>query len=238
MKAYGGILAGGIGSRMQNEGGLPKQLIKVGGVPVLNRTIQAFLSFEKIDFIFVAMNKDWIDYARKVIVEGGIDRSRVELIEGGETRFDSLINLARASGDRSNGEQCVLINHDCARPFVSRRIISDCLEAMRGYDMVTTSIPTIDTVLISNDGRRSDSVPDRKTVFCDQGPQAFWVEQFLKLANSLTPQEKDRYMEAGRLYLDKNLSVGIVQGERTNFKLTTPFDMALAETMLKEGIIK
>ena len=238
MKVYGGILAGGIGSRMQNEGGLPKQLIKVGGVPVLIRTIQAFLSFEKIDHIFVAMNIEWLDYARKLIVEGGMDRSRVELIDGGETRFDSLISLARASSDRSNGEQCVLINHDCARPFVSQRIISDCLEAMRNYDMVTTSIPTIDTVLISGDGKRSDSVPDRRTVFCDQGPQAFIVNQFLDIVGGLTPQEKSRYMEAGRLYLDRDLSVGIVQGERTNFKLTTPFDMVLAESMIKEGIIK
>ena len=238
MKVYGGILAGGIGSRMQKEGGLPKQFIEVGGVPVLIRTIQAFLSFEKIDFIFVAMNKDWLDYARKLIVECGIDRSRVELIDGGEARFDSLINLARASSDRSNGEQCVLINHDCARPFVSRRIISDCLETMRNYDMVTTSIPTIDTVLISGDGKRSDSVPDRKTVFCDQGPQAFKVDQFLKMVGELAPQEKSRYMEAGRLYLDRNMSVGIVQGERSNFKLTTTFDIVLAEAMIKEGIIK
>ena len=133
---------------------------------------------------------------------------------------------------------CALVSHDCARPFVSQRILSDCLTALQYYDMVTTSIPTIDTVLISKDGKRSDCVPERTTVFCDQGPQVFVVDQFLKMVDSLSQQEKSRYMEAGKLYLDQGLTVGIVEGDRFNFKLTTPFDMVLAETLIKEGMIK
>lgn len=238
MKVYGGILAGGVGSRMQNEGGLPKQLMEIGGVPVLIRTIRAFLMFERMDFVFVAMNMEWRDYADKLIDEHGIDRSRLALIDGGKTRFDSLINIARTVASRNGEGACALVNHDCARPFVSQRILSECLSALMHHDMVTTSIPTIDTVLISKDGKRSDYVPERATVFCDQGPQAFMVDQFLKIVDSLSPQERGRYMEAGRLYLDRKLTVGIVHGDRSNFKLTTPFDMVLAETMIKEGIIK
>ena len=238
MRVYGGILAGGVGSRMQNDGGLPKQLMEVGGVPVLIRTVRAFLGFNRIEFVFIAMNMGWRDYAEKLIDEYGIDRSRLALIDGGETRFDSLVNLARVAICRNGEDSCVLLNHDCARPFVSQRILSDCLTTLTHYDMVTTSIPTIDTVLISKDGKRSDCVPERANVFCDQGPQAFIADQFLKIVDTLSCQERGRYMEAGRLYLDRGLSVGIVQGDRFNFKLTTPFDMVLAETMIKEGIIK
>lgn len=233
----GGILAGGIGSRM-NEGGLPKQLMEVGGMPVIVRTIKAFLDCPKLDFVFVAMNAKWRDYADELIDKAKVGRSRLELIDGGATRFDSLVNLSCASLEKSAGEDCVLLNHDCARPFVSQRILSDCLSSIGSYDMVTTSIPTIDTVLVSKDGKRSDCVPERSTIFCDQGPQAFRVKQFLDLVNSLSVEEKGKYMEAGRMYLDKGLSVGIVPGERTNFKLTTPFDIILAEAMIKEGQIK
>lgn len=234
---FGGILAGGIGSRM-NDGGLPKQLMGVGGVPVISRTVRAFLACPKLDFVFVAMNAKWRDYAEKLIDGAGIDRTRLKMIDGGATRFDSLVNLSRASLEKSEGEDCVLLNHDCARPFVSQRILDDCLKQVADYDMVTTSIPTIDTVLISKDGKRSDCVPERSTIFCDQGPQAFRVKEFMALVESLSPVEKGKYMEAGRLYLDKGLSVGIVPGERTNFKLTTPFDIILAEAMIREGQIK
>ena len=233
----GGILAGGIGSRM-SEGGLPKQLMEVGGMPVIVRTIKVFLDCPKLDFVFVAMNAKWRDYAGELIDKAKVDRSRLRLIDGGATRFDSLINLSRASLEKSDGADCVLLNHDCARPFVSQRILTDCVEAVRSYDMVTTSIPTIDTVLVSKDGKRSDCVPERSTIFCDQGPQAFRVKQFMSLVDSLSAEEKAKYMEAGRLYLDKGLSVGIVPGERTNFKLTTPFDIILAEAMIKGGQIK
>ena len=233
----GGILAGGIGSRM-SSGGLPKQLMEVGGIPVIVRTINAFLSCGKLDFVLVAMNSQWRGHCDDLIDKNGVARSRLARVDGGATRFESLVNLSKAALERSDGADCILLNHDCARPFVSQRILSDCLEMVGEFDMVTTSMPTIDTVLISSDGRKSDSVPPRSTIFLDQGPQAFRVKQFLALEGELTDEERQTLIEAGRMYLAKGLAVGIVKGDRNNFKLTTPFDMVLAEAMLKEGIIE
>lgn len=237
MKCYGGILAGGIGSRM-NNGELPKQFLEVGGVPVIVRTISAFLLCDRLDFVLVAMNPNWRGHCEELLASCGVDYSRLAIVDGGGTRFESLVNLSKASLERNGGEDCVLLNHDCARPFVTQRILTDCLEMVGDFDMVTTSMPTIDTVLVSSDGRRSDSVPDRSTIFLDQGPQAFRVRQFLDLEGKLTEEERRTMIEAGRMYLAKRLSVGIVKGDRNNFKLTTPFDMVLAEAMLKEGIIE
>ena len=231
---YGGILAGGMGTRMQS-GGIPKQLICVGGVPVLIRTLKAFLGCHCFDGVLIAMNAVWRDYAERLINESGVAKGVVKIIEGGATRFESLINLSREI--RRLDSDAVLVNHDCARPFVSRRILEDCISQIEDFDMVTTSIPTIDTVLVSADGKKSDGVPERSTIFLDQGPQVFRVNQFLDLVDSLTVEEKTKYMEAGRLYLDKGLSVGIVKGERTNFKLTTPFDLVVAEAMIKKGLV-
>ena len=71
----------------------------------------------------------------------------------------------------------------------------------------------------------------RSTVFLDQGPQTIKVRHFMQLVDTLTDEEKEKYMEAGRLYIDKGYRVGIVEGERENFKLTTKFDLLLAEMM-------
>ncbi len=231
----GGILAGGLGTRMSG-GGLPKQFLKVGGKPVIIRTLERFLGNDKIDAIVIAMNESWMDFCRDMLVEYGLDQDRVTIVTGGETRFESLLCLARACKQVAEkaGEtgEIIMINHDCARPFVSDRILSDNIDMVHEYDMVTTSVPTIDTVLISKDGKLSDCVPDRPTVFLDQGPQTLNVQHFLQLVDTLSAEEKEKYMEAGRLYIDKGFRVGIVQGERENFKLTTQFDLKLAEMML------
>lgn len=230
----GGILAGGLGTRMAG-GGLPKQFLKVGGKPVIIRTLERFLSNEHIDRVVIAMNESWISFCEDMVREYGLESDNVRIIQGGETRFGSLLCLAeeclRLAGDE---DEILMVNHDCARPFVSDRILSDNVAMVREYDMVTTSVPTIDTVLLSKDGKVSDCVPDRPTVFLDQGPQTVNVRHFLSLVDTLTPEEQEKYMEAGRLYIEKGYRVGIVPGERENFKLTTPFDLALAEMLLQK----
>ena len=233
----GGILAGGLGTRMAG-GGLPKQFLKVGGKPVIIRTLERFLNNRYIGKVVIAMNADWMDHCREMIAEYGLDNERVSIIQGGESRFDSLLCLAKECariGDECGADDVLMINHDCARPFVSDRILCDNITQMAEYDMITTSVPTIDTVLLSKDGKVSDCVPDRPTVFLDQGPQTIRVGHFLKLVDTLTPEEQQKYIEAGRLYIEKGYRVGIVIGERENFKLTTPFDLKLAEMLLMDN---
>ena len=227
-----GILAGGTGTRMGAD--KPKQFLDLAGVPVIVRTVRTFLENENIDAVIIAMNLEWIDYSKELLAKYGITEEEVTIVPGGATRFESLEALARASAMLCGDDECLMINHDCARPFVSQRIINDNITMVKDYDMVTTSVPTIDTVLVSKDGKVSDCVPDRSTIFLDQGPQTVNVAHFLKMADALTSEEREKYMEAGRLYIDKGYRVGIVPGERENFKLTTSFDMRLAEMMLSE----
>lgn len=232
----GGILAGGLGTRM-SSGGLPKQFLEIGGRPVIIRTLERFMNCDKIDRFVIAMNVDWMDYCHKMLNDYGVDTSKVDVITGGATRFESLLciaNFCQKMADEKGDKEVIMINHDCARPFVSDRIIRENLERIYDYDMMTTSIQTIDTIHVSKDGKQSDYVPDRTTIFLDQGPQTINVTHFLKLANELTEKEKETFIEAGRLYLEKGYRVGIVQGERENFKLTTTFDLKLAEMMLQE----
>ncbi len=236
---FAGILAGGIGSRMESS--VPKQFLKIGDTPIVVRTLNTFLNEKCVDKVILAMNPQWEEYCKNMLEEYNVDLSRVEIIHGGTSRFLSMVNIVKKSmeilGDNLTEDDMMLI-HDCARPFVSSRIINDNFIIAKEYDMVTTSVPTIDTVLIAEDGKQSTVVPNRDTVFLDQGPQTFKIRQFDDLYEKLTQEEIDAYMEAGRMYLEHDLSVGIVKGERTNFKITTEFDMLLGNMMIQDGQIK
>lgn len=229
-----GILAGGIGSRMGST--LPKQFLEIGGIPIIVRVINRFINNENIDYAIIAMNSEWMDYCKEMLIKWGIDTEKIALIEGGETRFESLYNIAKKAYEYNN--ESVVISHDCARVFVSDAIINNNIEMIKEMDCTTTSVPTIDTVIVSTDGITSDSVPNRDTIFLDQGPQTFKAKEFIDMADALSADERAKYMEAGRMYLDKGLKVGIVEGERTNFKMTTDFDIKYGEFLLSEGYIK
>lgn len=238
---FGGILAGGIGVRMETAGGLPKQFLEIGGKPVIVRTLLRFFEVKELDGVMVAMHPSWHDYSLDLLSRNGIDVSRVTIVPGGATRFESLVNLAKAcvaaAEDAGDAGETLMISHDCARPFVTSEILRTNVAATAAYDMVTTSVPTIDTVLLSADGQISDCVPERSTVFLDQGPQTMRVRHFLSLVAGLSAAEREKYMEAGQLYIDKGFRVGIVPGSRCNFKLTTPFDLKLAELLIREGVL-
>lgn len=229
----GGILAGGIGSRMAKDG-LPKQFMEIGGVPIIVRTVKRFLEADAFDRIVISMNSRYLDFARNMLADAGLPLEKIDIINGGDTRFESLLCLCRKACE-VGGSDCILVTHDCARPFVSVDILLENLKMLSEYDMVTTSIPTIDTVLVSEDGKLGSFVPDRQTIFCDQGPQTFKSGEFLKLVDSLTEEEHLKYIEAGRLYMEKGFRVGICPGSRMNFKMTTPLDLAVAEALLQEN---
>ena len=234
---FAGILAGGIGSRMERS--VPKQFLGIADIPIVVRTLRTFFSVPCVDRIVLAMNPQWTDYCRNLLRKHGIDLARVDMIQGGATRFLSMANIVDrcielAGDDLAEGD--LLCIHDCARPFVSQRIIADNFAMVADYDMVTTSLPTIDTVIIAEDGKTETSVPVRSTVFCDQGPQTFRLKEFKRLQAALSPEETSALIEAGKMYLSAGKSVGIVPGDRMNFKITTEFDLTLAECLLRDGV--
>ncbi len=229
-----GILAGGIGTRMGKN--VPKQFLSLNNIPIIIRVIKTFLNNKNINSIIVAMNSEWIEYCNTLLTNWNISQKNIYIIEGGNSRFESLYNITKKAYELDNAS--IVISHDCARVFVSDEIINNNLKLIKKYDCTTTSVSAIDTIIVSENGKTSDKVPNRDTIFLDQGPQAYRSGQFLNIFDSLTNDERLKYMEAGKLFLDKNLKVGIVPGERINFKMTTEFDMKYGEFLISEGVIK
>lgn len=234
---FAGILAGGIGSRMENAT-QPKQFLEVSGVPILIRTLNTFLSIKQIDKIIISINIDWVWKYEEILDTYKIDRNKVILANGGNTRFTSLINIAKKAKELNSDNNSIIITHDCARLFVSKKIIENNISAMKKYNIVTTSLPVIDTVLSSNDGKSTTEVLDRSKLFNDQGPQTFFVNTFLDYIAKLPEERYPEFIEAGKLFLEHGEKIGIIEGSRYNFKITNDFDLKYAEFILKEGYIK
>lgn len=234
---FAGILAGGTGSRMENAV-MPKQFIEVAGVPIIVRTLRTFLSCGRIDKIIVSMNTDWEGKYRELTDSFGLDKSRICLVPGGDTRFTSLINIVKGAAQISDNDDSIIITHDCARLFVTRRIIEDNIAAMDDFSIVTTSLPVIDTILESDDGKCSVNVPDRSRLWGDQGPQTFRIGTFLSYVSELPEERLPEFIEAGKLYLEHNEKIGIIRGDRFNFKVTNDFDLKYSEFLIKEGYVR
>jgi 2-C-methyl-D-erythritol 4-phosphate cytidylyltransferase len=234
---FGGLLAGGSGSRMETAK-MPKQFIRIAGIPIFIRSLNAFLSIDNIEKIVISMNNEWSEEYIKLIREFDIDESRIILTSGGDSRFGSLINVSRKVLEISDCLDPIMISHDCARVFVSERILRDNITMIEEYDMVTTSIPTIDTIIQCNDDYCCSSVPDRTKLWADQGPQTFHIKTFLKYVSMIPLIELPDYIEAVKLYLKYGGNIGVVKGERTNFKITNDIDLQYAEFLIQEGFVK
>ena len=234
---FAGILAGGSGSRMETAT-MPKQFIRVCDVPIFIRTLRTFLSVDAIDKVIVSTNPNWEQMYVDLMGEFGIDSERVVLVKGGETRFLSLVNVTKKANEIDPSGEAFIITHDCARMFVSTRIIEDNLKLAGEYDMITTSIPVIDTIMQSDDGKSISVVPDRSKLWADQGPQTFGVAKFLRYVSMIPEYDIPNYIEAGKVYLSHHRKIGIVKGERFNFKVTNDIDLQYAEFLIKGGFVK
>lgn len=234
---FAGILAGGSGSRMETAT-MPKQFIRVCNIPIFIRTLSTFLSVPDIDKIIVSSNPNWERLYIDLMDEFNIDQNRVALVKGGNTRFLSLVNVVKKAYEFDSSKESIIITHDCARMFVSKRIIEDNLKMIQEYDMITTSIPVIDTILQSDDGISSSVVPDRSKLWADQGPQTFGVSKFLRYVSMIPESDIGNYIEAGKVYLSHNRKIGIVKGDRFNFKVTNDIDLQYAEFLLSGGFVK
>ena len=233
MMIYAAILAGGRGTRM--GGDLPKQFLAINGVPIVVRTVRAFLNCGIVDRIVICVPRDYIDFTGKVLAQYPDTCGKASVIEGGADRTGSLENACRffeAQGDIS--EQDVLITHDCVRPFVTSEMIISSVEAARQYGGATAAIPSIDTICVSSGGKVIESVPDRSQLYSVQTPQTFMFGEFCEILYSLTDSEKSRVTDASAVFRMRGRTVALSNDSPSNIKITHPSDIPIAERLAEK----
>lgn len=208
------IVAAGSGVRM---GGVRKPLIKLSGVTVFERVLDAFCR-SKVDSITV------------VGIEGELrpfaERSTkpIRFVSGGKTRMLSVFNGVMASGN-------ICAVHDCARPFVTAEIIDAVIDAAMQKEAATACCRVTDTVKLVDREKKILSAPDRDHLFAIQTPQCFGRTAYLA-AFALAQKQQKTFTDESTLLENAGFHVEYVECPSSNIKLTTAEDVKLAKAML------
>lgn len=227
---FGGILAGGQGTRM-GKTDLPKQFLMLGEKPIIIHTIEQFLISPVIDEVIVAVPDNWISYTQDIVDKYCKDSS-IHIIQGGNSRNDTIMNICKYISENSKEEENIVVTHDAVRPFITQRIIKDNVEGCKKYNAVDTVIPATDTIVESKNGEIISNIPIRGEMYQGQTPQSFKVKEFIDQYNNLTGEEKQILTDACKVYVLKQKQIGLVKGELYNMKITTKHDLKMAKLML------
>ena len=226
MNIYAVIPAAGAGSRAGFDKN--KILQKMGGASVLWRTVSAFAQNENIAGIAVCANKN----ERAEIGRELCGFAKVLYADGGSTRTESVKNALEVLAALPCPPDYVLI-HDAARPFVSQKIIDDCVKTVRAHGSAVCALPCTDTLVHAQNGIIAGSY-DRETAFTLQTPQGFGFGELLAAYRKITPD--DRFTDDSGVYAKYVAPPFLFMGEKRNIKLTFREDFAMNETRTGIGV--
>ncbi len=216
------IVAGGKGLRM--GGDIPKQFLPVGGKPVLMRTLERFREYSPTLSIILVLPKAQQDYWKELCREYSFTVEHT-IANGGETRFHSVQNGLAMIPD---SEQGVVGVHDGVRPFVSTEVIQRCYDTARTAKAVIPVTPVVETLRYVG-GKGADRNVLRSDYRLVQTPQTFDI-QLLKEANR--QEYSEAFTDDASVVEGIGATVTMVDGNRENIKITTPFDLKIAEVLV------
>ena len=205
---------------------IPKQFLPIGGKPVLMRTLECFRKYSEDLQIILVLPKTQQAYWQELCREYSF---KVEylLADGGETRFHSVQHGLALIPDDAEG---VVGVHDGVRPFPSIEVIRSCYETARTAKAVIPVIPIVETVRkLTGTGPVSSITVPRDHYRLVQTPQTFDI-QLLKAANR--QPYNDGFTDDASVVESFGYQITLVEGNRENIKITTPYDMKIAEVLI------
>jgi 2-C-methyl-D-erythritol 4-phosphate cytidylyltransferase len=218
------IVAGGKGLRMGSD--IPKQFLPIAGKPVLMRTLERFRAYSSTLQIVLVLPEAQQDYWKQLCKQYDF-KVDYQLANGGQTRFHSVQNGLALVPDDAEG---VVGVHDGVRPFPSIDVIRNCYDTARTAKAVIPVIPVVETVRqFLSDNSGSITVP-RDHYRLVQTPQTFDI-QLLKAANR--QPYNDGFTDDASVVESYGHAITLVEGNRENIKITTPYDIVVAEALCK-----
>ncbi len=229
---YGVVLAGGIGSRMGNVE-KPKQFLELNGKPIIIHTIEKFVIHPGFEKILVLSPKAWVGYTRDIVRKYIPLSDRIEVLEGGATRNETIMNSIRYIEQQGKlDDETVIVTHDSVRPFVNHRIIEENIRFALEFGACDTVMPATDTIVESSDGDAISGIPNRKFMYQGQTPQSFRAKKLKEEYEALTDEEREILTDACKIMVLKGHHVHLVRGEVSNIKITYPYDITVAKALL------
>jgi len=217
------LLASGLGLRMNQGGVEPKQFFVLGDKPILIHTIERFETHNEVDAICVVCLPGWEEYLREKIDKYAIKKVRW-IVTGGDTRQTSIYNGLCAL-EKDCDSQDMIIVHDGVRPFITSEIISKNIETAEKFGNAMTGMQSTDTLIHSRDGRASTFAMERDSTYTIQTPQTYRLGYGLELYRRAYDAGKTQLINCCELFIEFGERVYIVNGRKSNIKLTTQDDI-------------
>ncbi len=213
------IVAGGRGLRMGDD--IPKQFLPVGGRPVLMHTIERFSIFDKDIKIVLVLPEDQFAFWKALCRKNEFSIAHT-LVAGGETRYHSVRN------GLSEIQTELVAVHDGVRPFVINETIERCFYAAQKHGAGIPVMQVVDSIR-KIEGDRSHMRPRRayRTIQTPQVFRTFALKKAYELPFSPDFTDDASVMEAA------GYEITLVEGNIENIKITSPFDLVVAEAILK-----
>lgn len=229
---FGVILAGGKGTRMGNVE-KPKQFMEIGGKPIMIHTIEKFCVYPGFEKIIVLSPKQWIRHTNDIIRKYIFNPEKITVIEGGSTRNETIMNAVDfIEKEYGLDDDTIIVTHDSVRPFVTHRIIDENVKFAKSCGATDTVIPATDTIVESSDHKLICNIPDRTVMYQGQTPQSFHAKRLREVYHALSEEEKKILTDACKILVLKGEKVHLVDGEVFNIKITYPYDIRVAQSLL------
>ena len=216
------ILAGGSGTRLGAD--IPKQYIEVYGRCVISYCIERLSCHEKIDRIQIVAQAQWHEKIKECLEAYDKNGKFRGFSVPGRNRQLSIYNGLSDMKEYVDNLDVVLV-HDAARPLLSERMITNCLEAIRGYDGVVPVLPMKDTVYQSADGKKISALVKRSEIFSGQAPEAFRFGVYYEANRRLLPDTILTINGSTEPAVMAGLDMIMIAGDEDNFKITTKEDL-------------
>ncbi len=222
------VLSAGRGTRMGSS--VPKQYLELNGKPVLVYCLEAFENSSVEDIVIVA-GADDTDYVKREIVDKyGITKVK-SIVSGGKYRFESV----EAGLDACAPDTKYVFIHDGARPLITPEMIEELDNEVKTKKAVIASCKVKDTIKVADEEGKVCGTPERESLRQVQTPQVFEYT-LIKNAYNKRKDADDKTVTDDAMTVEKytDVSVYLVDTGDGNIKITTPFDMQVAEAVLRK----
>ncbi|MCR5184884.1 MAG: 2-C-methyl-D-erythritol 4-phosphate cytidylyltransferase [Bacilli bacterium] len=220
------VLAAGSGTRM----GQQKQFIMVNEKPLFVYSLEAFDFHPLIHKILLVVPSNDVDRVSSFLKEYPL-RKMVGVIAGGNSRQESTFLALKYLKEKNVKDDDIVLIHDAARPLVSQKIIEDNIYLTQKYGAVETACKAVDTLVISKNNQTVDHTLNRDEIYQSQTPQSFLFNLIYQAHNL---RQGESFTDDAGLVKSMGNEVYIVEGDKYNFKITTPTDLDIFEAIINK----
>lgn len=222
------IFAGGIGKRM-GKTDKPKQFMEISGKPIIIHTLEVFENNKNIDKIIISCLKEWITYLENLIEKYKIQKVD-KIVTGGETGQMSIFNGLNVAKQLYPEDSIVLI-HDGVRPFIDDELINSNIESVKKNGSAISSVMSTETFVLVDENKIIMDIPERCNSLVAKAPQSFYIKDIYEIHKQAQQDNIYNSIDSCTLMHYYNKKMAVVLTDYDNIKITTPKDIALAESI-------